>query len=157
MRAPAPPCWRWKRGGANGNSTGFEALRAIHPDWIKDKTVRIIVQFALKRDPALPDVPAAAELGRTPEQTAILRAVLNSTAVGLAMFTTPGVPADRLTALRRAFDATMKDPAFDAELEKQGGDVSSLPGEELQKLVREVADLSPELATKAKVAYLDVK
>ena len=117
----------------------------------------MIVQFALKRDPALADVPAAVELGRTPEQTAILKAVLNSTAVGLAMFTTPGVPADRLTALRRAFDATVKDPAFVAELEKQGGDVSPLPGEDLQKLVREVADLPPELAAKAKAAYLDVK
>jgi len=146
-----------EKGEANGNSTGFEALRAIHPDWIKDKTVRVIVQFALKRDPALPDVPAAAELGRTAEQTAILRAVLNSTAVGLAMFTTPGVPADRLTALRRAFDATVKDPAFIAELEKQGGDVSPLPGEDLQRLVSEVADLPPALAAKAKAAYLDVK
>jgi tripartite-type tricarboxylate transporter receptor subunit TctC len=146
-----------EKGEANGNSTGFEALRAIHPDWIKDGTVRVIVQFALKRDPALADVPAAVELGRTPEQTAILKAVLNSTAVGLAVFTTPGVPADRLTALRRAFDATMKDPAFAAELEKQGGDLSPLPGEELQSLVREVADLPPNLAAKAKTAYLDVK
>jgi tripartite-type tricarboxylate transporter receptor subunit TctC len=146
-----------EKGEANGNSTGFEALRAIHPDWIKDGTVRVIVQFALKRDPALADVPAAVELGRTPEQTAILKAVLNSTAVGLAVFTTPGVPADRLTALRRAFDATMKDPAFAAELEKQGGDLSPLPGEELQSLVREVADLPPNLAAKAKAAYLDVK
>ena len=67
------------------------------------------------------------------------------------------MPADRLTALRRAFDATMKDPAFAAELEKQGGDLSPLPGEELQKLVREVADLPPNLAAKAKTAYLDVK
>jgi tripartite-type tricarboxylate transporter receptor subunit TctC len=73
------------------------------------------------------------------------------------MFTTPSVPADRLTALRRAFDATMKDPAFAAELEKQGGDLSPLPGEELQSLVREVADLPPNLAAKAKAAYLDVK
>jgi tripartite-type tricarboxylate transporter receptor subunit TctC len=146
-----------EKGEANGNSTGFEALRAIHPDWIKDGTVRIIVQFALKRDPALPDVPAAVELGRTPEQTAILKAVLNSTAIGLAMFTTPGVPPDRLAALRRAFDATMADPEFVAELQKQGGDVSPLPGEQLQQVVRDVADLPPDLIAKAKAAYLKVE
>ena len=50
----------------------------------------------------------------------------------------------------------MKDPAFAAELEKQGGDLSPLPVEELQSLVREVADLPPNLAAKAKTAYLDV-
>jgi tripartite-type tricarboxylate transporter receptor subunit TctC len=146
-----------EKGEANGNSTGLEALRAIHPDWIKDKTVRIIVQFALARDPALPDVPAAAELGRTPEQTAILNAVMNSTAIGLALFTTPGIPAYRVTALRRAFDATMADPAFVAELERQGGSVSPMRGEQLQKLVGEVADLSPDLTAKVKAAYLKVE
>lgn len=146
-----------EKGEANGNSTGLEALRAIHPDWIKDKTVRIIVQFALERDAALQDVPAAAELGRTPEQSAILKAVMNSTAIGLALFTTPGVPADRVTALRRAFDATVADPAFVAELEKQGGSVSPMRGEQLQKLVADVADLSPELSTKVKAAYLKVE
>ena len=51
----------------------------------------------------------------------------------------------------------MKDTAFVADLKKQGGDVSPLPGEDLQKLVREVADLSPDLAAKAKAAYLTVK
>lgn len=146
-----------EKGEANGNSTGLEALRAIHPDWIKDKSVRMIVQFSLARDPALPAVPAAVELGRTPEQTAMLKAVMNSTAIGLALFTTPGIPADRITALRRAFDATMADPAFVDELERQGGSVSPMRGEQLQQLVGEAAGLSPELTAKVKAAYLTVE
>lgn len=146
-----------EKGEANGNSTGLEALRAIHPDWIKDKTARIIVQFSTARDPSLPDVPAAVELGRTSEQTAILKAVMNSTAIGLALFTSPGVPVDRVTALRRAFDATMEDPAFVAELERQGGSISPMRGEQLQRLVSDVADLSPDLAAKVKAAYLKVE
>jgi len=146
-----------EKGEAEGNSTGLEALTAIHPEWIKDKTVNIIVQFALERDPALPDVPAAAELGRTADETEILKAVMHSTEMGLSLFSTPGVPPDRLTALRRAFDATMKDPDFLAELKVAGGEVSPLTGERLQTLVSEVADLSPELTAKAKAAYLDVK
>jgi len=146
-----------EKGEAEGNSTGLEALNAIHPDWIAAKIVNIIVQFGLDRDPALPDVPAAVELGRNAGETALLKAVMNSTALGLSLFTTPGVPADRLTALRRAFDATMKDPDFLAELKAEGGSVSPLAGERLQALVSEVADLSPELTAKAKEAYLDVK
>ena len=146
-----------EKGEAEGNSTGLEALNAIHPDWIANKTVNIIVQFGLDRDPALPDVPGAVELGRNAGETAILKAVMNSTALGLSLFTTPGVPADRLTALRRAFDATMKDDGFLAELKAEGGSASPLPGERLQVMVSGVADLSPELTVKAKAAYLDVK
>jgi tripartite-type tricarboxylate transporter receptor subunit TctC len=146
-----------EKGEAEGNSTGLEALNAIHPDWIASKTVNIIAQFGLDRDPALPDVPAAIELGHNAEQTAILKAIMNSTALGLSLSTTPGVPADRLAALRRAFDATMQDADFLAELKAEGGSASPLTGERLQALVSEVADLSPELTEKAKAAYLDVK
>jgi tripartite-type tricarboxylate transporter receptor subunit TctC len=146
-----------EKGEADGNSTGLEALSAIHPDWIKSGTVHIVVQFATERDPALPDVPAAVELGRTADQTAILKAVMGTTAIGLALFSTPGVPADRLTALRRAFDATMADPEFVDELKREGGEVSPLPGEQLQTLVSQVVDLPPDLTAKAKAAYLDVK
>ncbi len=108
------------------------------------------------RDPALPDVPSAIELGRNAEETAILKAVMNSTALGLSLFTAPSVPADRLTALRRAFDATMADADFLSELKTEGGSASPLPGERLQALVSEVWTL-PELTVKAKAAYLDVK
>jgi len=146
-----------EKGEAEGNSTGWEALLSTHPDWVKNKDVNIIVQFALKRDPELADVPAAVELGRTPEETQILKAIMNATGIGLALFTTPAVPTDRLAALRRAFDATMADKNFQAELKTAGVGLTPLPGERLQDLVREVADLSPELTAKAKAAYLDVK
>ena len=132
-------------------------MNAIHPDWIASKTVNIIVQFGLDRDPALPDVRLLSSATNA-EETAILKAVMNSTALGLSLFTAPGVPADRLTALRRAFDATMADADFLSEVENRGRLCTSpLPGERLQALVSEVSDLSPELTVKAKAAYLDVK
>jgi tripartite-type tricarboxylate transporter receptor subunit TctC len=146
-----------ENGEAEGNATGLEALNAIHPDWAKNGTVHIIVQFALERDPALPDVPAAVELGRNAAETAILKAVMGSTAIGLALFSTPGVPADRLMALRRAFDATVADPEFVDELKREGGEVSPLAGEQLQTLVSRVVDLPPDLTAKAKAAYLEMK
>src|SRR5262249_61294720 len=75
-------------------------------------------QFALKRHAELPEIPTAVELARNDEERAILSAVMNATEVGTAFFTTPGVPADRLTALRRAFDATMRDPELLAEAQR---------------------------------------
>ena len=84
------------------------------------------MQFALKRHPELPDVPTAVDLARNDEERAILAAVMNAAEVGTAFFTTPGVPADRLTALRRAFDATMTDADFLADAEKTRLGVSPL-------------------------------
>ncbi|HKA71467.1 MAG TPA: hypothetical protein VKE26_06655, partial [Xanthobacteraceae bacterium] len=87
------------------------------------------------------------------EERAVLRAVMNATEVGTAFFTTPGTPPDRVEALRRAFDATMMDPEFLADAEKTTLTVNPMKGEELQKLVAEVSDLSPEVLQKVRAAY----
>jgi len=143
-----------ERGEAEGHSTSWTAVKVAHPDWRPDKKINIIVQFALRKHPELPDVPTVVELARNDEERAILRAVMNATEIGTAFFTTPGVPADRVQALRRAFDATMKDPAFLAEAERTKLTIGPLPGEELQKLVAEVANLSPALLEKVRAAYV---
>ena len=142
-----------ERGEVEGHSTAWTAVKVAHPDWRPSKKINIIVQFSLKKHPELPDVPTVVELARNDEERAILRAVMNASEVGTAFFTTPGVPADRLTALRRAFDATMKDPEFLAEAQKTKLTVGPLPGEELQKLVTEVSNLPPALLEKVRAAY----
>jgi tripartite-type tricarboxylate transporter receptor subunit TctC len=142
-----------ERGEVEGHSTSWTALKVAHPDWIRDGKVTVIVQFALKGHPELPHVPVVVDLARNEEERRILRAVMNATEVGTAFFSTPGVPADRLEALRRAFDATMKDPDFLAEVEKMKLAVSPITGEELQKLVAEVSDLPPTLLEKVRAAY----
>ena len=142
-----------ERGEAEGHSTSWTAVKVAHPDWRPDKLINIIVQFALKKHPELPEVPTVVELARNDEERLILRAVMNATEIGTAFFTTPGVPVDRVQALRRAFDATMQDPEFLAEAQKTHLTVGALAGEELQKLVTEVAALSPALLEKVKAAY----
>src|SRR5262249_49637024 len=72
---------------------------------------------------------------------------------GTAFFTTPGVPADRLGALRRAFDATMKDPELLADAQRINVGVSPLSGEELQRLVAEGRELPPALPDKGRPAH----
>jgi tripartite-type tricarboxylate transporter receptor subunit TctC len=146
-----------ERGEVEGHSTSWTALKVAHPDWIRDKNVTVFVQFALNRHPELPDVPTAVDLARNDEERAILRAIMNATEVGTAFFTTPGAPPDRVSALRRAFDAAMKDSDLLSEAEKMRVGVSPLPGEELQKLVAEVSNLSPELLEKVRAAYTVTK
>jgi tripartite-type tricarboxylate transporter receptor subunit TctC len=142
-----------ERGEVEGHSTSWTALKVAHPDWIRDKTVTILVQFALKRYAEMPDIPTAVELARNDEERAVLAAVMNAAEVGTAFFTTPGVQADRLAALRRAFDATMQDPELRADVEKTGLALNPLTGEELQKLVADVSNLSPALLEKVRAAY----
>ena len=78
--------------------------------------------------------------------------MVNAAEIGTAFFTPPNVPKDRVDALRRAFDATMKDPEFLAEAERTKLTIGPLAGEELQKLVAEVSGLSPEMIEKVKAA-----
>ena len=111
------------------------------------------MQFGLTRHPDLPNVPTAVDLAHNDEERAVLRAIVNAAEVGTAFFTTPGVPPDRLAALRRAFDATMKDEEFLADVERTRLAVHPITGEELQKLVAEVGNLSPSLLEKVRVAY----
>jgi tripartite-type tricarboxylate transporter receptor subunit TctC len=142
-----------ERGEVEGHSTSWTAVKVNHPDWLPSKKITVIVQFALQRHPELANVPTVVELARNDEERAVLRAVMNATEIGTAFFTTPGVPVDRVQALRRAFDATMKDPEFIADAEKSKLTIGPLAGEELQKLVGEVANLSPALLEKVKAAF----
>ena len=142
-----------ERGEAEGHSTSWTALKVAHPDWIRENKVAILVQFALKRHAEMPDVPTAVDLARNDEERAILAAVMNAAEVGTAFFTTPAAPDDRLNALRRAFDATMRDPDFRADVERTRLAINPITGEELQKLVADVSNLPPDLLEKVRVAY----
>ena len=142
-----------ERGEVEGHSTSLEVVRATHPEWLPEKKITPLVQYALNRHPELPDVPMTWELAQNDVDRQILRIVANATEVGKMILSTPDTPADRIQALRRAFDATMKDPAFQAELKAQRVELGPMPGEELQKLVVEVGSVSPAIIDKVKAIY----
>ena len=142
-----------ERGEAEGHCTGWETLKTLHPDWIANGDARLIVQFALARHPELPDTPTAVELATTPEQKRLLAAVVNASEVGSAFFTTPEAPAERVDALRRAFDETMADADFIADLRQARVGLSPMRGAALQALVAEVGALPADLADQLKPLY----
>jgi len=146
-----------ERGEVEGHSTSWTAVKVAHPDWRPDKKINVIVQFSLKKHPELQDVPTVVELARNDEERQVLSAVVNAAEIGTSFSTSPGVPKDRVETLRRAFDATMKDPEFLAEAEKTKLTVGPLPGEELQKLVVNVGAISPAILEKVRAAYATQK
>jgi tripartite-type tricarboxylate transporter receptor subunit TctC len=142
-----------ERGEVEGHSTSWDAVKSTRGDWVRDGTIKILVQHALKRQPDLPDVPTSVELGRTPAERQILRVVFNGSEVGRAILSTPGVPAERVQALRRAFDRMVKDGDFIAELKAAQVDLDPVSGEELQSLIDEIGSVSPEMLERVKSIY----
>ena len=134
----------------SGNS--YDSLRADHPDWLRDRKVNILVQVGARRAKDMPDVPLMHELARTPEERGILVLLSSAVTVGRPVFLPPEVPADRVAAMRRAFDATMKDPAFLEEAHKLGLEIEPTNWEELTRAVNETINQPPEVIAKAKAA-----
>jgi tripartite-type tricarboxylate transporter receptor subunit TctC len=78
--------------------------------------------------------------------------LFSRTDIGRPFFLPPDVPADRVEALRRAFDATMKDDGFLAEAKRIGLDIDPLTGEQVQKLVADLANTPPPVVARVRAA-----
>ena len=110
--------------------------------------IKIIVQIGLKKHPELPDVPLLMDLAMNEQDRGILELLSSPTAIGRPIFTTPNVPSDRVTALRRAFDNMIVDPVFLADAQKMNLDITPIGGAELQKIVDNMSNASPETVAK---------
>lgn len=134
------------------SGSSYDSLRSDHPDWLRDKKVNILVQVGAKRSKNMPDVPLMHELARTPEERDILVLLSSAVTVGRPVFLPQDVPANRVAAMRRAFDATMNDPAFVADMNKLGLEVDPTSWQELTKAVNETINQPPEIIAKARKA-----
>ncbi len=128
-----------ERGEVSGRgSNAWASWKSTKADWIKEKKINVLVQIGLTKAPDLPNVPLLVDLAKNEQDKAMLKLLSASTTIGRPIFTTPGVPEERVKALRAAFDATMKDPKFLAAAEKQKMDINPVSGEQLQKIVQEI-------------------
>jgi tripartite-type tricarboxylate transporter receptor subunit TctC len=123
------------------SAVGIPGLLAAHPDWIKGDGAVILYQNALKRHPLLPQVPTLPELGLTDEGRAVLRAIAGTAEIGRSILTTPGVPPERLAALRTAFQAMLKDPDFLAACEKRNVTIEPGTAEEMDAITRDTVHM----------------
>jgi tripartite-type tricarboxylate transporter receptor subunit TctC len=113
------------------------------------KEIVIPVQLALKKHPDLPDVPLVTEETKDPKELAALKLIFARQSVARPYATAPGVPPERVAALRKAFDDTMTDKAFLDEAEKTKLEVQPVSGEEVQDLVAELYRSSPDVVKMA--------
>ena len=103
-----------ERGEVEGRGTNpYSSYMATHPTWIPQNKIIPLVQAGVEKEPELPNVPLILDLPVAPAQDRPLLAVHGArSTVGRPLATTPGVPADRVAALRRAFDAAVTRPGI---------------------------------------------
>ncbi len=128
-----------ERGEVNGVcGISWSTAKARHSDWMKANKVNMPVQFGLRKEADIPQVPAVMDLVKGEQQTKMVRLILAGQAMARPYAAPPGIPDDRRRALIAAFDATMKDPEFLADAEKLQADVSPVTAGEIEKLLADV-------------------
>jgi tripartite-type tricarboxylate transporter receptor subunit TctC len=137
-----------ERGEVEARNNTWSSWKATKPAWLQDKKITVIAQ-AGPRAPDL-DAPSVEQLARTAEDRRVIELVVSGTQLGRPLFITPGVPEERVRALRAAFDATMKDPELLAEAASLNFEVAPVGGEELQKRVGKVLATPKDLAARAR-------
>jgi len=130
----------------------FESLASVHPDWIPQGKFKVLAQVGLRKEPGFPNIPLVTDLASNDEDKQVLRMFSGVVAVGSPIFTNQDVPPARVAALRKAFDETMKDPAYLAATKKVHLTIDPTPGDELAKIVSDIVNASPNVIAKAREA-----
>ena len=142
-----------QRGEVQGRcGWSWSSIKTNHASWVKDGTLKLLAQLSLEKHEDLPNVPVIMEKVKNDEQRAILRLVFARQVMGRPFLAPPGVPAERVALLRKAFMDTMKDRAFLAEAEKMNLEITPVSGEKVQQLVDEVYRTPAEVLQKAREA-----
>jgi tripartite-type tricarboxylate transporter receptor subunit TctC len=127
---------------------GLPGILVSHPGWVHRGEASFLFQASLKRHPLLPNVPTLPELALSDEGREVLHAAASTGEIGRSILTTPGVPPDRLRALRSAFRALLQDSDFLVACEKRKLMVDGASGEEIDEIVRETLRLPQAVADK---------
>ena len=128
----------------------WSTVKAARPDWIEEKKANFLMQFSLAKHRNLPDVPLVTDLAKTDEQRKILRLIFGRQVMGRPIAAPPGVPAERIAALRKAFMLTVADKDFLDDAARMKLEVQPVSGEEIEKLVNDIyKTTSPAVAREA--------
>jgi tripartite-type tricarboxylate transporter receptor subunit TctC len=127
----------------------WSTLSSRNKDLLVSKEVKVVLQLTDRKLPELAGVPSVLDVAASPDQQAILKLVIARQTMARPYVAPPGLPPDRLKALRDAFDATMTDPEFLADAARLGLDVRPVSGAEAAALIREVYASSPEVVKRA--------
>jgi tripartite-type tricarboxylate transporter receptor subunit TctC len=138
-----------ERGEADGATIIVSSLVTQFSRLLQNNEVSILVQNALKRDPAFPDIPTTMDAALTAEGREIMKLFAIGNDIGRSFILPPGVPQDRVAILRTAFMETMADRELQAAAKTGGIDLDPMRGEDIQAMITSISEMSPDLLKKA--------
>jgi tripartite-type tricarboxylate transporter receptor subunit TctC len=141
-----------ERGEVHGTLANWSTLKAINFNWVTEKKVKLLAQWALRKHPEVADVPLVLDFAGSDADRDALRLALARLEYGRPFFMPPNVPPERVAAVRRAFDAAMKDLGLLAEADKLKIDIEPLTGEEVASLVEQVSRTPAETVARVRTA-----
>jgi tripartite-type tricarboxylate transporter receptor subunit TctC len=139
-----------ERGEIEAMSQPWPIIKTELAQWLEEKKISLLVQTGVDKNPGLAEVPRMIDLARNDDDAALLSLFSTPSTIGRSVVAPPGLPPERVAALRRAFMETLGDPALRRDLERAKLDLEPLPGEELQAAVAGVGKFSPELIARAR-------
>jgi tripartite-type tricarboxylate transporter receptor subunit TctC len=136
-----------ERGEVDGfPSLFYNTLNSTRPNWRTEKNLKLILQYGLEKEPAIPDVPSALDLAANAEDRQLLQAGLAEVTLGRPYLMPPGVPADRVALMRKALADTFKDPGFVADAKRMALGVNTpKSGEQIQQLIADTYRTPPKV------------
>jgi tripartite-type tricarboxylate transporter receptor subunit TctC len=119
-------------------SAGFATVALARPDWIRDHKVNFLVQLAIEKHRDHPDVPLALDLAKSTADRQAIELIVSSTLFARPFGAPPGVPSDRVNALRKAFNETLKDPEYLADAAQRKLQVELVTGQRVEEVLHRV-------------------
>jgi len=135
-----------ERGEVQGRcGWSWSSVKSGYMEWVTGHKMNVIMQISTGKHPELPDIPLITDLTTSADDKRLLNLVFARQELGRPYVAPPNVPAERVAALRAAFDATMKDPEFLAEAAKADLEITPVSGAKVQDLVSEAYDTNPAI------------
>jgi tripartite-type tricarboxylate transporter receptor subunit TctC len=139
-----------ERGEVDGTCTIFSSLQTSYPELLSDKKLYVVVQYTDKRHPDLQDVQTGYDVARSENDKKVVSFLTAAESIGRPVIAPPGVPADRIEALRKAFMETMKDPEFLAFAKQARMDIDPIAGAQAADIVADIAATPAEAVNLAR-------
>jgi hypothetical protein len=131
----------------------WSSLKAVRPRWLAEKQVTLLMQGALKNEPELGSLPNAMDFIKNDADRQVLELHFTQKTAARPLVMPPEVPADRVALLRKAFEALAKDPEFLADINKANMEFNFVPGQQIDKIVAQIAATPPAIAERYAKAF----
>jgi tripartite-type tricarboxylate transporter receptor subunit TctC len=136
-----------ERGEVQGiGDWSWSSMKTARPDWLRDGKITLLMQAALQKDPELPDLPSALDFVKNDADRKVMELYLTQKTVARPVIAPPGIPVERLAALRAGFIALAQDKDFIADAQNTRLEVAPISGEAVDKVISLITSASPETA-----------